>query len=63
MESCRADWCAACCAIYDIPTEVEVQSVGVPEMHDLSLFLEKDADWTLVVFYMNSRLIEACGQY
>lgn len=44
LESCRADWCAGDGEIADVPAEVEIPSVDVPDREEHDLLLAKDAD-------------------
>lgn len=47
----------------DVPAEVEVPSVYMPEMDDLALSLEKDANWTQDVHSVDHLLVEMWGRY
>lgn len=58
-----ADWRSAHGVVADVPAEVEVPSVDMPDMDDLALLLEKDAGWTQYVVSVYLRLVEMCGQY
>lgn len=41
MKRCHVDWCAASCERAEVPAEVEVPSVNVPNMDDIAKFHEK----------------------
>lgn len=58
-----ADWHAANGEVADVPAEVEVPSVYVPEMDDSGLLLEKEVYWTQDVGSVNLRPTEAWVQY
>lgn len=57
IENCRADWCAGNGELADVTAEVEVPSVGVPEMVGLPLLLKRIAGWTQDVGSVDSSLV------
>lgn len=61
MQSFHMDRSAANGKIVDLLAEVEVPSVVMPEMDDLSVWLEKDVGWTQDVGSVDSRLIDTWG--
>lgn len=61
MESRRSDWRAANCKIVDVTEEVEASSVNVPEMHNLTMLLEKGAGWAQYVGSVDPRLVGLWG--
>lgn len=63
MESCHTDWRGAVGEVADVPAEVEVKSVYVPEMDDAALLFEKNAGWTQDVHPVDLRLVDIWGQY
>lgn len=63
MDSCRADWLAAKGETADVPAEVEVPSVAVPEMHDMAVVVEKVPGKNEDVGSVHRLLAKSCGQY
>lgn len=57
------NWRAASGEAGDVPEELEVPSVDVPEMYNRILLLEKNAGWIQDVGSVNSRLVEMWEKY
>lgn len=62
MESCCADWHAPDDDVDYVPAEFVDQSVGVPDMDDFALLLEKKTGWTQDVGSVKSSFVKMWRQ-
>lgn len=60
MKRFRVACISASGVINDIPAELQVLFIDVPEIYDLYLLLEKNAGWPQHVSPLNPRLVEMC---